>query len=128
MIYENDKQILNTSYWTLLYDGECPMCSLFAEKIKKFDKNKEIDIISLQRFSSFSDRFKIEELEKDVHLLGYDGEVLKGGEAVQQILLLVPQTKPFRWMLKSNAGKKSAETLYSALNKMRKCRKCGRRR
>jgi len=113
------------SYWELLYDGECPLCSKFARQLEKFDMYDEISIIPLQDYNIPEDSsFSRSDLERDVHMFGKNGECLVGGEAVQQILTMMPRMKPFRWMIKSNAGKGLSKALYSSMSFARGCSRC----
>ncbi len=122
---ENQK---TENYWELLYDGECPLCTRFAAQLRKFDRHGEISIIPLQDYE-ISDEAAVSyhDLMEDVHMLGRNGECLVGGDVVQQILLMVPQMKPFRWMLKTNAGRGLSRALYSSLSFARGCSRCRRK-
>lgn len=115
-------------YWKILYDAECSMCSNFAKYLKKFDINEIFNMISLQEYCREQDTYTYDELMKEIHLLGKCGEIFKGGAAVNQILVEIPQLKPFRWMLNNSFSKKTVAMAYSGLDYFRRCKNCGRRR
>ncbi len=115
------------SYWKLLYDGECPLCTRFAAELARFDVKNEIFIISLQKYIENESAFSYDTLMKDVHLLGKHGEILIGSDAVYQILMLVPQTKPYRWMIQGRRGKTISRAVYSTLKIIRGCATCRQR-
>ncbi len=114
----------NRQYWRLLFDGECPLCTKFSEYVKRFDINKCVLAIPLQEYYKTDKSISIDSLMKDVHLLGDNGEILVGGDAVQQIILVIPQTKPFQWMLKGKAGKKISRAVYFSMKSVRSCIRC----
>ena len=66
----------------------------------------------------------MEELLSEVHLLGPEGTVLRGGEAVRKIISLVPQSRPLRWMVTSRWGHRGAGFLYRTLQTLRRCPRC----
>jgi len=110
--------------WRLLFDGECPYCCRFAEMVRKFDHDNLVAIISLQEHSLDDDTIPLDELLEDVHLLDREGNILKGGDAVNRIITLVPGVRPFRWMVESRWGHKGTELLYRTMKSFRGCRKC----
>lgn len=114
-------------YWQLLYDEECNYCNKFANIIEKFDNGK-IKNISLQEHYKLYGTISIDDLLEEVHLLGKNGEVLKGSDAVNKIILLVPESKPFRWLIESRWGKKGTDLLYGVIKRFRKCSKCKKKR
>jgi len=114
------------SYWKLLYDEECPLCRKFAAQINKYDHLDQIEVTSLQGHSKQFASITLDELLSEVHLLGQRGEVLRGGEAVQKIISLIPQSKPFRWMIESRWGKKGIDVFYRSINTIRRCSRCNK--
>ncbi len=113
-------------YWILLYDAECALCSRFAAHLRRFDKYREIEAVSFQDYEfSAGESISYEDLKKEVHMLGKEGECLFGGEVIQQILLLLPQMRPFQWMVKSGAGKALSKAVYSSISLARRCSRCG---
>ncbi|MBN1501502.1 MAG: DUF393 domain-containing protein [Spirochaetes bacterium] len=112
--------------WILLYDGECSLCIRFAGFISRFDKKHEIFPIPLQKYIETDDSITYDDLMKDVHLLGVNGEVLTGAAAVNMILQIVPAAGPYRWMMKTKAGEKLSKAAYMTLKIIRGCPSCGR--
>ncbi|MBN2435328.1 MAG: DUF393 domain-containing protein [Spirochaetes bacterium] len=119
---------MKTESWTLLYDRDCPLCSRFAVIVEKLDHENMIDFVPLQDYCKKEIRFSCEELLKTVHIISEQGQVLKGGDAVCKVLMLVPASRPYRWLLKSKVGHRVSNTVYFALNSIRRCYKCNRRR
>ncbi len=111
-------------HWKLLYDRNCPFCQRFAEAVERFDTTNQIELVSLQEYSRTHDHPSRQELLSELHILGADGEMLKGGDAVRKIVNLVPQTKPLRWMINSGWGKRASRVAYRTISYFGHCRKC----
>ena len=117
-----------TENWTLLYDCDCPLCTRFAKIVESIDHDNMINFIPLQDYCRKEQRFTCEELLRTVHIISEHGQVLKGGDALGKVLMLVPASRPYRWLLQSKVGRGVSNTVYFALNSFRRCYKCNRRR
>ncbi len=94
--------------------------------MQRFDKYREIEPVPFQDYKFLAgESISYEDLKKEVHMLGKEGECLSGGEVIRQILLMMPQMRPFKWMLKSGAGKGLSKVLYSSISLARRCSRCG---
>jgi predicted DCC family thiol-disulfide oxidoreductase YuxK len=109
--------------WLLLYDDDCSFCKRFAAIIEKYGEGL-IQNFSLQQHYKQYGNIPIEQLLEDVHLLGKNGEILRGGDAVNKVISLVPEARPFRWLIESRWGKKGTNIFYSVIKKFRHCSKC----
>ncbi|MCP4138461.1 MAG: DUF393 domain-containing protein [bacterium] len=115
----------DSAAWILLYDAECSLCTRFARFIEEFDRAKQIEIVSLQEHFLLNESIPLEELMKEVHLLGENNLIFRGEEAVGKIISLVPQAKPLRWMVESRWGQKSASLAYRTAKRLRRKSCCG---
>jgi hypothetical protein len=95
--------------------------------VRQFDSGRNIETVSLQKHYETDPSIPLDDLMREVHLIGPDGTVYRGGAAVQKIISLVPQAKAVKWMIESRWGRKGAEFLYGALSRFRICSSCGRR-
>jgi predicted DCC family thiol-disulfide oxidoreductase YuxK len=121
MRYQN---MAEAAIWQLLYDGGCETCISFAKLIERFDKGNHVSVESLQNFYASDQTYPLEDLLSELHIIGPKGEVKCGGEALAEIIRLVPQMKPFRWMVETRWGKKTMETVYHTMHRSRRCRSC----
>jgi predicted DCC family thiol-disulfide oxidoreductase YuxK len=112
--------------WKLLFDEDCALCGKFAGAIARFDKKNEIEIISYQEHYQADSSIPLDKLSRDIHLIGKDGECLRGGEAIEKLISIIPQSRPIRWMVERKVIKKTATPLYRLMKKFRTgCLNCG---
>lgn len=105
------------------------MCIRFAEAVRRFGDDKILHAVPIQRHLSENQSISEEDLLKEIHLLCDDGTVLKGAEAIQKIVTLVPSLDSMRWMLESKLGQRSFGFFYGIANRFRRvCKKCRRNR
>lgn len=117
-----------THYWTLLYDKDCRLCTQFSSWISRLDSESSILTLPYQEYILYNEHPVAEELEKDVHLIGRQGEVLKGGAVVQTVLAILPAMRPFRWMIEGAVGRKASDIAYISMKRFRDCPGCSRRK
>ncbi len=110
--------------WKLLYDGECETCRRFAEKVRRFDRTNSIETVSLQDHYIDDRSIPLEELLNDLHMVSSSGTVVRGGEAVAQIISLVPAARPFRWMVETSPGRRGSDLVYRILKRRHRCPHC----
>jgi predicted DCC family thiol-disulfide oxidoreductase YuxK len=127
-IYKINKEMNTPEFkkqksWQLLFDEECAFCRRFAGIVEKFGKGR-IHNISLQEHYKKYGSIDLDTLLEEVHLLNSDGLVLKGADAVNKVIALIPEAKPFRWLIESRWGRKGSKVIYSALKRFRNCSRC----
>lgn len=76
----------------LLYDGHCAFCVRWVQRIRHLDRHHRIQYVASQRRSELAGLPALpgEALDRAMHLILPDGTVLKGGEAVPEIVRLLP--------------------------------------
>src|SRR5213082_3498160 len=82
---------------TILYDGRCRMCTASAERIRAWDKQARLDLLSLHD-PAVATRFpeiRREAVLESMHLVLPGGNVLIGADAVRGILRYLPG---LRWL------------------------------
>jgi len=115
--------------YKLLYDGECSLCVRFADAARRFGDPEDLEVTPLQRHLLYDSSIPEEKLLEEIHLLGEQGEIFRGSQAIEKVLILVPRLAPMRWMIETGAGKKSLGLFYRVANRFRgRCKKCKRRR
>jgi predicted DCC family thiol-disulfide oxidoreductase YuxK len=112
--------------WKLLYDAECHFCARFAQLIAQFCRDGQIEVISVQEYHRRDPLIPVEDLLTQVHLLSEDGALLRGGDAVQRVISIVPQARPLRWMVSSRWGRRGSHLLYRTLHALTHCPGCRR--
>lgn len=105
------------------------MCIRFAEGVRRFGDNKILSAVPIQRHLLEDQSISEKELLEEIHLLGEDGTVLRGAEAIKRVVQLAPSLESMRWMLDTRIGQKSVGIVYRVANKLRRsCIKCRRKR
>ncbi|MFN3373166.1 MAG: thiol-disulfide oxidoreductase DCC family protein [Chloroflexus sp.] len=78
--------------YTMLYDGNCRMCRRQAEWVAVYDEQRQIELLDAnstaarERFPQISH----EEAMGQLHVVGPDGTIYRGAEAVRELLLRLP--------------------------------------
>lgn len=94
MLHEVDQN--ETREWVIVYDGECSYCRRQLERIRRRDVEGVFETIPRQapglteRFSQLLEG----DFETGMRLIGPDGTVRVGADAVYEI---ARQLKPWRW-------------------------------
>lgn len=76
----------------LIYDGTCAFCRAWVGRIRRWDRHDRIDLVpaagrsSVQGLPPLAD----EQLDAAMHLVLPDGRVLAGGQAIPELLRLLP--------------------------------------
>jgi predicted DCC family thiol-disulfide oxidoreductase YuxK len=78
--------------YTVVYDGQCKVCGRLVKLLNAWDKNDEIEVIPFQN-TSVLDRFPwipSEAYAEAMQLIGPGGKTWQGGEAIEQLLKILP--------------------------------------
>jgi predicted DCC family thiol-disulfide oxidoreductase YuxK len=82
---------------TLLYDGDCPLCRAAVRRLRELDPDGRLEFLAggdpevAQRFPQLTP----DALDASLHLVGPQGQVREGAEAVEGVVALLPG---FRWL------------------------------
>ncbi len=85
--------------YTVVYDGQCKVCGRLVKLLTAWDKRKELEIIPFQN-TSVLDRFPwipSEAYAEALQLIGPGGRTRQGGEAIEQLLKILPYGGVFGW-------------------------------
>lgn len=88
--------------YTVVYDGQCKVCGRLVKLLNAWDKNDELEVIPFQN-TSVLDRFPwipSEAYAEAVQLIGPGGRTWQGGEAIEQLLKILPLGGVFGWTFK----------------------------
>lgn len=85
--------------YTVVYDGQCKVCGRLVKLLNGWDKNDEIEVIPFQN-TSVLDRFPwipSEAYAEAMQLIGPGGKTWQGGDAIEQLLKILPFGGVFGW-------------------------------
>ncbi len=101
---------------TLLYDGECGVCTFLARLLARADLRHTVDILPFQdpRARELLRDWPQEEIVKAAHFVTVDGRVASGQEALHQAASSLPILGlPYQRLTDNSIGVRIEETLYS---------------
>ncbi len=85
--------------YTVVYDGVCKVCGRLVKVLNAWDTRDEIEVIPFQN-TSVLDRFPwipSEAYAEAMQLIGPGGETWQGGDAVEQLLKVLPAGWAVGW-------------------------------
>ena len=88
--------------WTVVYDGQCKVCTRAANLLRRWDTPGEIEVVPFQNSSVLS-RFPwipAEEYAKAMQLVRADGKTWQGAGAIEQLLHILPHGGLLGWAFK----------------------------
>jgi predicted DCC family thiol-disulfide oxidoreductase YuxK len=88
--------------WTVVYDGQCKVCGRLVKLLNRWDRQNEIEVIPFQN-TTVLDRFPwipAESYAEAMQLIGAGGRTWQGGEAIEQLLKILPGGIVFGWTFK----------------------------
>jgi predicted DCC family thiol-disulfide oxidoreductase YuxK len=88
--------------YTVVYDGACKVCGRLVKLLNAWDTRNELEVIPFQN-TSVLDRFPwipSEAYAEAMQLIGPGGRTWQGGEAIEQLLEILPAGGMFGWAFK----------------------------
>ena len=81
-----------TRPYTVLYDGNCPLCTGWVDRLASWDREGDLSFLSAgdPRVGERFPHIPPAALEESLHLVGPGGEVWEGAEAVEKLLRVLP--------------------------------------
>jgi predicted DCC family thiol-disulfide oxidoreductase YuxK len=96
----------------VFYDGRCPMCASLMGRVERSSKRSQFDLRDMRAEKHLP--FKREAVEREVHVIGHDGEIYKGAHGILKIageyrgLAFVEKIGTFPVSLQAGDGKVEA--------------------
>jgi predicted DCC family thiol-disulfide oxidoreductase YuxK len=78
--------------YTLLYDSACRICTAQARAVLRYDSDQRIALLALgsPAARALYPQIAPEDAQRWMHIVGVDGRIWRGAEAVRLALLLLP--------------------------------------
>lgn len=103
-----------TTRYTLVYDGDCRVCTRSVNVVRRWDTRRDIEIVPYQgagvmaRFPwipqhAFADA---------IQLIGPGDGTWQGAAAVEQLLTVLPRGRWFAWIFRIPFARSVAEKFY----------------
>lgn len=84
----------NSEKKTIYYDGSCPMCTVIIGKVDGSIQKEKFNPKDITK-ELLPQNFTKEQIEKEIHIIDFDGKVYKNSEAILKILEEYPTWKFF---------------------------------
>jgi predicted DCC family thiol-disulfide oxidoreductase YuxK len=103
-----------TCEYTVVYDGQCRVCTRLAKLLRKWDRHHLIEVVPSQapgvmaRYPWIPSRAFAEALQ----MVAHNGETWSGAAAIEQILNVVPKGKLISWLFKVPYVRVIADKFY----------------
>ncbi|HEX8692693.1 MAG TPA: DUF393 domain-containing protein [Longimicrobium sp.] len=88
--------------WTVVYDGQCKVCNRLVGLLRRWDTRNEIEVIPFQN-TTVLDRFPwipASAYAEAMQLVGPGGQTWQGGDAIEQLLKILPFGGLLGWAFK----------------------------
>jgi len=124
---EQPSRGLRECAFTVLYDGECPICLGWIKRLQRWDKRAVLNFIPA-RDQRARDRFPwipLSALEDSLHLVGPQRETWQGAAAVEQLMRLLPGWRFGAWLFRFPWARPMADRAYKWVARNRYLLSCG---
>jgi predicted DCC family thiol-disulfide oxidoreductase YuxK len=106
---------MTAARYTMLYDGNCRICTGQAETVAAFNDDGLIEILDLNspevraRFPQVTP----DAAQRELHLVAPDGSLFRGAEAVRETLLRLPSLRGLGELMRVPGAMSLARPLYA---------------
>ncbi len=100
--------------YTVVFDGECSVCHRFAAVLRRWDREKALEIVPSQG-SGVKERFPWitpEDFTASIQLVAPDGSTLSGAAALEELLRILPRGTWFAWVFRVPFARPIVERSY----------------
>ena len=101
--------------YTVVYDGQCKVCSRSVKLLAKWDRNHELEIIPSQtpgvreRFAWITPRAYVDSIQL---VRTEDGRTWQAAAALEELLNVLPKGRLISWMFKIPFARPLADKFY----------------
>jgi predicted DCC family thiol-disulfide oxidoreductase YuxK len=103
-----------TAPYTLVYDGNCRVCTRAAGVLRKWDTLRQLEIVASQQPGVMA-RFPwipAPAFAESMQLVAADGSTWEGAAAIEELLNVLPRGRLVAWAFKLPFGRTLFERLY----------------
>lgn len=100
--------------YTVVYDGNCKVCTRLAGMLNKWDRERELEVVPSQapgvmaRFPWIPRRAYADALQ----MIGPGGRTWQGAAAIERLLDVLPKGKLISWVFRIPFARKIADRFY----------------
>ena len=100
--------------YTLVYDGNCRVCTRLAKGLRKWDHARQIEVVPSQGVGVMA-RFPwipVSAFGEGIQLVGPGGQTWQGAAAIEQLLNIVPRGRWIAWIFRVPFVRAFADRFY----------------
>jgi len=100
--------------YTLVYDGDCRVCTRSVNVLRGLDRNHEIEIVPSQA-TGIAERFpwiSSADFAEAIQLIGPSRETWQGAAAIEEMLRVLPRGRWIAWMYRIPFARQLADKFY----------------
>jgi len=113
--------------YTCVYDGQCKVCTRLSHVLEKWDRHRQIEIVSSQT-PGVTARFPwipVTAYAQALQLVGPGGQTWSGAAAIEQLLDVLPKGKLISWVFSIPFVRGIADRFYKWFARNRYRLGCG---
>lgn len=113
--------------YTLVYDGQCRMCTRLATVLRKWDGRRAIEVLPSQAAGVMA-RFPwipAEAYAQAIQLVGPGGQTWQGAAAIERLLTILPRGRWIAWIFHIPFVRTLADRVYRWVARNRYRMGCG---
>ncbi len=110
-----------TSSHTILFDGDCPLCTFQCRVIEWLDWLRAVNVMPLAdpRAAAIAPGLTKEELNEAIHCIAANGRIYRGARAIRFVSMRLPLTIPVAILLWLPGVIYIAEIIYKWISRNR---------
>jgi predicted DCC family thiol-disulfide oxidoreductase YuxK len=113
--------------YTLVYDGQCRMCTRLAHVLRNWDGRRTIEVVPSQAAGVMA-RFPwipAEAYTQALQLVGPGGQTWQGAAAIERLLTILPRGRWIAWIFRAPFVRALADRVYRWVARNRYRMGCG---
>ena len=113
--------------YTLVYDGDCRMCTRLTRALAEWDRGRVISIVSYQT-PGVPEQFPwipAGAYEQAIQLVGPDAQTWQGAAAIEKLLDILPRGRAIAWVFRVPFVRTLADVVYRWVARNRYRLGCG---
>lgn len=113
--------------YTVVYDGTCTVCGRFVELLRRWDRDRQLEILA-SRDDCVRVRFPwipASAFDESVQVIGPGGRTWQGAAAIEQLIDIMPKGRLVTWVFSIPFARPLAERFYRWFARNRYRMGCG---
>lgn len=115
------------------YDSQCTLCLRYHQAVELIASGKIEWLDINDPMTVYPPGSTLEDLLSELHVLREDGTLVRGGDAIKEIITVIPGAGRFSWLIESDSAKRTLNSFYETSERLRQrllksCSSCHNKR